>query len=85
MSNTKRRFERARKKQSRAARKTIEQMIEAGYFVLPPKGDLEQGKTYVAQVTHDHGCPFPDGGGTCTCPEIQVECLKYLAEGKVDA
>ena len=84
MSNTKRRFERAQKKQQRAARMSIEQMIEAGYLV-PPNGDLEQGKTYVAQVTHDHGCPLPDGGGTCTCREVQVECLEYLAEGKVDA
>ncbi len=84
MSNTKRRFKRAQKKLHQAAKMSIEQMIEAGYFV-PPKGDLEQGKTYVAQVTHDHGCPLPDGGGTCTCREVQVEYLEHLAEGKVDA
>ncbi len=84
MSNTKRRFKRSQKKQHRAARLSIEQMIEAGYLV-PPNGDLEQGKTYVAQVTHDHGCPLPDGGGACTCREIQVEYLEHLAEGKVDA
>lgn len=84
MSNTKRSFKRAQKKLHPAAKMNIDQMIEAGYLVAPNE-DFEQGKTYIAQVTHDNDCPLPDGGGKCTCREVQIECLEYLAKGKVDA
>jgi len=84
MSNMKRRFKRAQKKLHPAGKMNIDQMIEAGYLV-PPSGDFEKGKTYVAQVSHDNECPVLNGGDECTCQEVQVECLEYLAEGKVDA